>query len=123
MYPARRVSLLLGVVAMVLLYCAPQLAAQTSSEQSTAAARKSSNRRTRRCRQSRRGLPGIDARARRRSGLSTHHSFEHPRGDQLLSYSRSFDNNGINYNGDLRWLSEKPITIGFLSRMWCARFT
>jgi hypothetical protein len=106
MYPAKRASLLLGIIAMVLIYCAPQLAAQTSSEQSTTEARKSSNKKD----PEGAGKIGVGFRVSTlglggEAAYQLTHSSNIRGGVNYFSYSRGFDNNGINYNGDLRWLS------------------
>ena len=106
MDPAKKVSLLLGIIAAVMLYCAPQLAAQTSSEQSTSAVRKSSNKHD----PEGAGKIGVGFRVSTlglggEAAYQLTHSSNIRGGANYFSYSRGFDNNGINYNGDLRWLS------------------
>lgn len=109
MYSRKRVTSLLGIVAMVFLYCAPQLVAQTSSDQptvSTAAARKSSSKKD----PQGAGKVGVGFRVSTlglggEAAYQVTHSSNVRGGFNVFNYSRSFNNSGINYNGDLRWLS------------------
>ncbi|MGO8818869.1 MAG: hypothetical protein ACLQVG_29845 [Terriglobia bacterium] len=106
MYPTKKVALLFGITAIALLYCIPQLAAQDSSDQSTATVRKSANKKD----PEGAGKVGVGFRVSTlglggEAAYQLTHSSNIRGGVNYFSYSRGFDNNGINYNGDLRWLS------------------
>ena len=110
MIPRGRVSLSFAIMAMVFLYCAPQLAAQTSTESPTVSTAATPKSHTKNKDDQGGGKVGVDFRVSSLGlggevAYEVTHSSNVRGGVNYFTYSRGFDHNGINFNGDLRWLS------------------
>ena len=109
MYRERKVSLFLGITALVLLYGAPQMAAQTSANPPTASAATSSKSKSKK---DEHGADRVGVAFRMSSlgfggevAYEVTHSSNIRGGINFVGYSRGVNYDGIHFNGDLRWLS------------------